>query len=152
MTDAIANHTVTYTYDDLNRLQKAETPAGAPNEWGNSYTFDGFGNLTAKTVTRGSAPSLSINVDGNTNRITTAGYSYDANGNMTAVPNVTGMAYDVDNRLTTANGEQYGYAPNNQRIWLRKSGGADSDEENHHSGDLDQSPGRDTLVIVFSGR
>jgi len=35
------------------------------------------------------------------------------------------MAYDVDNRLTTANGEAYAYTPANQRVWLRKAGGAE---------------------------
>ena len=26
-------------------------------QWGETYTYDGFGNLTAKTPTKGSAPS-----------------------------------------------------------------------------------------------
>ncbi|MFN0169814.1 MAG: RHS repeat-associated core domain-containing protein [Bryobacteraceae bacterium] len=120
MVDYVAGETVDYQYDSLNRLTKAETTG---TQWGNSYTFDGFGNLTAKTVTKGTAPSLSINVNGATNRITTGGYSYDANGNMTAVPGVTGMVYDVDNRLTAANGELYSYAPNNQRVYKKKANG-----------------------------
>ncbi len=117
MQDLVSGETVTYQYDELQRLIAASA-AG----WGNSYTFDGFGNLLSKTVTGGSAPSLAINVDGNTNRITTGGYGYDLNGNLTTLPGVTGIAYDADNRLTAANGEQYGYAPTNQRVWLKKGG------------------------------
>ena len=71
MQDLVSGETVTYQYDELQRLTSASTAT-----WGNSYTFDGFGNLLSKTVTGGSAPSLSINVDGNTNRITTGGYAY----------------------------------------------------------------------------
>jgi len=76
-------------------------------EWGNSYSYDGFGNLLAKTVTKGTAPALNINVNAATNRISTAGYSYDSNGNLIQMPGVTGMNYDVENRLLTASGDQY---------------------------------------------
>ena len=67
---------VTYTYDCLNRLIGAMTTGP---EWGNSYTYDGWGNLTAKTVTKGSAPSWSNAVDPATNRL--VGQLYDAAGN-----------------------------------------------------------------------
>jgi YD repeat-containing protein len=52
-------------------------------EWGLSFTYDGFGNRTDSTVTKGTASLL---IDGNTNRISTSGFSYDANGNLTAMP------------------------------------------------------------------
>ena len=55
-------------------------------QWGQSFSYDGFGNLLAQTVTKGSAPTLSVLVSGTTNRITTGGYSYDDNGNLTAMP------------------------------------------------------------------
>jgi YD repeat-containing protein len=44
-TDGISGETVVYTYDTLNRLTRAETTSTA---WGESYTYDGFGNLMAK--------------------------------------------------------------------------------------------------------
>jgi YD repeat-containing protein len=50
--DSLTGDTVNYSYDALNRLTHAET---AGPQWGQSYTFDGFGNLTAKTVTKGTA-------------------------------------------------------------------------------------------------
>jgi hypothetical protein len=40
--------------------------------------------MLSQTVTKGQAPSLSVNVDAATNRITTGGYSYDSNGNLAA--------------------------------------------------------------------
>jgi len=97
-------------YDELGRLKTA----GAV-----SYTYDGFGNRLTQT-----APSMNLAYNASNNRITSAGYTYDANGNVTATPELT-LAYDVENRLVEAvhatNGtERYAYAPNGQRVW--KSG------------------------------
>jgi len=97
-------------YDELGRLKTA----GAV-----SYTYDGFGNRLTQT-----APSMNLAYNASNNRITSAGYTYDANGNLTATPELT-LAYDVENRLVEAvhatNGtERYAYAPNGQRVW--KSG------------------------------
>jgi YD repeat-containing protein len=51
--DGITGETVSYTYDAVNRLATAQTADGS---WGDAYTCDGWGNLTQKTVTKGSAP------------------------------------------------------------------------------------------------
>ena len=50
--DWVSGEEVSYRYDSLNRLIGAMTTGP---QWGNSYTYDGWGNLTAKTVTKGSA-------------------------------------------------------------------------------------------------
>jgi RHS repeat-associated protein len=122
--DTVSVETVTYQYDCLNRLISAaatNTKTGA-SIWGNSFTFDGFGNLTNKTVTAGSAPSLSQMVDGTTNRI--AGYNYDANGNQTTIPvpgtgNVT-PTYDIENRMIQlGTSGKYAYNHSNQRVWKK---------------------------------
>jgi hypothetical protein len=55
----------------------------------------------------------------------TVGFGYDSNGNLTTMPGVTGLTYDVENRLLTASGEQYWYGPDNKRVWLKKSGGTE---------------------------
>jgi RHS repeat-associated protein len=48
-------------------------------------------------------------VDPATNRITNGGVSYDATGNMTAMPGLT-MSYDTDNRMySNSSGETYTY-------------------------------------------
>src|ERR1039457_3703744 len=86
--DGVGGETVNYTYDALNRL----ATAGATNgTWGQAYTYDGFGNLTGKAVTAGSAPVLSVSVDPATNRV--VGQQYDGNGNAGA------GYYDVENRM-----------------------------------------------------
>ncbi len=76
-TDNISGEQVVYTYDALNRL----ATAGATNStWGQSYGYDGFGNLQDQTVTAGTAPSLSVVYNAATNRQTTD--CADANGNI----------------------------------------------------------------------
>ncbi|MCX6620682.1 MAG: polymorphic toxin type 44 domain-containing protein, partial [Acidobacteria bacterium] len=123
MKDYVTGEDVTYTYDKLNRLTKAETVG---TEWGQSYTFDGFGNLTAQTVTKGTAPAMSLSVDGTTNRVTTSGFSYYANGNMATMPNWQG-SYDKEGRLVdvtqSLNGtEAYEYDAAGLRIWTSSGG------------------------------
>ena len=59
-------------------------------------------NLLQKSVTQGSAPALSVAVN-SSNRITNAGFTYDAAGNMTADGSGT-YAYDAENRLTSTAG------------------------------------------------
>ena len=67
-------------------------------------------------MTKGSAPSLNVTVDPATNRITNPGMSYDANGNLTAMPGRT-MTYDTDNRMIAASGNfSYVYDPAGQRV------------------------------------
>jgi RHS repeat-associated protein len=52
----VTGEEVTYQYDALNRLTAASTTDTA---WGNAYTYDGWGNLTGKSVTKGTAPTYS---------------------------------------------------------------------------------------------
>jgi RHS repeat-associated protein len=119
-TDALSGETVEYAYDTLNRLISAATTGP---QWGLSFTYDGFGNRTNQTVTKGSGPSHSVAIDPATNRISTSGYTYDNNGNMTQMPQLT-MSYDVANRMVSSNhasaGTQtYGYNHANQRVFVR---------------------------------
>ena len=105
--DAVSGETVTYTYDSLNRLASA-----TGNTWGDSYGFDGFGNLVSKTVTKGSAPTLSVAPDPNTNHLG----GEDANGN------APGAVYEVENRMIqlgcqSCGGMQYAYDAQNKRNW-----------------------------------
>ena len=88
--DAVSGEQVTYQYDTLNRLSHAET---AGNTWGETYQYDGFGNLTVKTPTKGSAPAWSATYNAATNW--QMGVQYDANGN----PPVG--TFDVENRLVS---------------------------------------------------
>ncbi len=117
MYNAVSGETVTYTYDSLNRIATA-----GGSGWGEAYTFDGFGNLTAKTVTAGSGPSMSVVVSEATNRIG----STDANGN-TFMANA---AYDVENHTYALVGASpytsYSYDAQNKRVFTYTSGSVDS--------------------------
>jgi len=110
-TDNISGEEVVYTYDALNRLL---TATATNNSWGQSYSYDGFGNLTGQTVTAGSAPAYSVVYNAATNTQTTD--CADANGNLNSASSCTGATtiYDVENRLispSSANQWQYSYAP-----------------------------------------
>ncbi len=103
------SETVDYLYDELGRLISAATTGP---EWGLSWTFDGFGNRLSQNVTKGSGPMVNLTVDAATNRISTYGFTFDANGNMTQWPvggnTITG-SYDVENRLVSAATDVYKY-------------------------------------------
>jgi RHS repeat-associated protein len=124
MYNAVSGETVTYTYDSLNRMATA-----AGSGWGEAYTLDPYGNLTTKTVTAGSGPSLSVSVNQSNNQV---GGSYDANGNSLYSPSVTPLAYDVENRVSAigwSNGApvaDYFYDGQNKRIWSWTVGTLDS--------------------------
>jgi YD repeat-containing protein len=113
--DNVSGDQVNYTYDALNRLITAAT--SNTSEWGQAFTYDGFGNLTGVTTTQGTAPGL------------TSGFgSVDLNGNPATIPapaTYSGSAsatYDVENRLAEVGGPLdpavcYSYAPGNKRVW-----------------------------------
>jgi YD repeat-containing protein len=80
--DGVTGENVSYTYDSLNRLIAAATTGTSGVQWGDSYTYDGFGNLTSKVPTKGAAPPASPQVDSTTNRARMIGDNgFDANGN-----------------------------------------------------------------------
>jgi YD repeat-containing protein len=114
---------VTYAYDSLQRLISAVT---TDPSWGQSFTYDGFGNLTSQTQTKGRAPYGNWYYDPLTNR---GGGNFDANGNMISVG-----AFDVENRLVsipqtnpdgTNGAETYGYATDNKRVYNRTVDGTE---------------------------
>jgi RHS repeat-associated protein len=117
--DWVTGEEVTYQYDSLKRLISAVTTGP---DWGLSFSYDGFGNKTGQNVTKGSAPVMNLTYNEPTNRINSVhGFVYDANGNVTAMPSMTNT-YDAANRLTqvvhnSTGTQQYGYAPDNKRVW-----------------------------------
>jgi RHS repeat-associated protein len=117
----------TFTYDPLNRLLSAQnagtncaasTVNGKTEYWGNSYSYDAWGNLLGKNVTKCGAENLALTADAH-NWIHASGtdYQYDAAGNMTF--NATsGQSYtwDQENRLTGAGGYTYTYDGDGNRV------------------------------------
>jgi RHS repeat-associated protein len=125
-----------FTYDRLNRLASgqnagtncaATTANGKTEYWGNNYTYDAWGNLLAKTVTKCGAENMSLTADGH-NWLHASGtdYQYDAAGNMTfnATPPAQSYTYDAESRITQINSGavQYTYDPAMGRVRKDVSG------------------------------
>ena len=113
-----------FTYDALNRLTSAQnagtdctqhTVNGLTEYWGNSYSYDAWGNLLQKNVTKCNAEHLSVSVLANNQLV---GYSYDAAGNMTYDPTPPAKTYtfDQENRITGAAGYTYTYDADGNRV------------------------------------
>jgi YD repeat-containing protein len=66
---------VNYQYDSLGRLSLAETTGP---EWGQRFSYDGFGNLVSEQVTKGMAFSMNLNYDAATNRGSCKDYAFCA--------------------------------------------------------------------------
>ena len=129
--DAVTGENVSYTYDSLNRLIAAATTNRTGPIWGNSYSYDGFGNLTGKTVTQGSAPSALPQVNSATNQARMIGdYGFDANGNWLGTGSQSN-AWNVENQLISNGMVDYGgnpltytYDPWGKRVMQYSVGGA----------------------------
>jgi hypothetical protein len=110
-TDLVTGEQIAYGYDSLNRLATANayTFSGTPSTncsstsststWSETYSFDGYGNLSNKAGT-GGAPSMAIGYNGANNQIGIAGAQYDANGNLTANGSGGSYSYDAENRMS----------------------------------------------------
>ena len=115
----------TYTYDALNRITTAQTTGsdcstlpntnGLTANWGESYTVDAWGNLTAATVTQCSAVPLSVTVN-TSNQFASA--CYDSAGNL-----LTGNAcgspvytYNGKSQLVSTAGYTYSYDAEGDRV------------------------------------
>jgi RHS repeat-associated protein len=99
--DGVTGETLNYGYDALNGL------SGVSGTWSQTYNYDGFGNLTAKTAV-GTYAAWSASFDPATNR--QYGLSYDANGNAGA------GTYDVENRVIADSSGQYVYDHAGKRV------------------------------------
>ena len=88
----------TFTYDWLNRLSSAQNAGTDCSQatvnipaktqyWGNSYTYDAWGNVLQKTVTKCGAENLQVTADAHNwihgTSVGSPDYQYDAAGNMT---------------------------------------------------------------------
>jgi YD repeat-containing protein len=127
-----SNRTQTFTYDPLNRLLSAQnagtncaamTVNNKTEYWGNSYTYDAWGNLLGKTITKCGAEHLSVTADAhNWLHISPNDYQYDAAGNMTYdATSSLNYSFDQENRITGAANYTYTYDGDGNRV--RKSYG-----------------------------
>lgn len=125
----------TFTYDALNRLASARNAGNDCSRktanklyeyWGNTYSYDPWGNLTHKTVMQGVTPPTcggeSMDAPASaSNQLT--GYGYDAAGNMTYDGTYhVNYSFDQENRIT--GGGQYTYIYDADGNRVEKSNGS----------------------------
>ena len=128
--DSVTGENVSYTYDSLNRLIAAATSGTTGVQWGESYSYDGFGNLTSKVVTKGTAPQVYPIVNSATNQARMSGdYGFDANGNWLGAGGSQINTWNVENELISTapadgngNLNTFTYDPSGKRV-LQYSGG-----------------------------
>jgi YD repeat-containing protein len=100
------SHTATYCYDALNRLTQAIATGNSTYNLTFSYTQDGsngqYGNMSCVTNGSTQGPCNNLTFNSANNHINTAGYAYDAAGNLTQDPtNIPTNTYqwDAEGRL-----------------------------------------------------
>jgi RHS repeat-associated protein len=111
------NRSQAFTYDQLNRLASAQTTSTL---WGNTYTYDIWGNLLQKTQVVGKTGGENLVQAVQTNN-QLLGCGFDAAGNQTNDCLGNTLTYDAENRVITAGGVTYTYDGDGQRV--RKSNG-----------------------------
>ena len=97
-------------------LQLLKTTQVGGTQWGQSYTYDGLGNLTDQTLILGSAPDVHVAYNASNNLQT--GDTADANGNIGS-----GYLYDIENRLVQPGSSttvHYGYDVRKQARLARR--------------------------------
>jgi RHS repeat-associated protein len=120
----VENSSIWCTPDAIGRLTSASTSGSTSYPaWGLSFGYDRYGNRLTQSIASGctglTCPTNSVTASATTNHITTSGYSYDANGNMTN-DGVNTLTYDAENRLLTSSGSlgsgTYTYDGNGLRV------------------------------------
>jgi hypothetical protein len=101
------------------RLLTAGTSGCGSNCWGDTYTYDPWGNLTAKTVTQGIGESFSATVNGSNQLV---GRGYDSAGNLDGTP--TQNTYNAENQWTYQNVYNVTYLYDGDGRRVKSSGGA----------------------------
>lgn len=143
-----------FHYDELGRLQKADRGKIVPQSPGlfqwvtdseQVYGYDRFGNRTSVTASTASGLSpvpqdgiQSLTFDAASNRITSAGFSYDPAGNQ--LQNNTGQSFVYDaagrivkikNQSGTATLATYTYGASNQRL-ITQTGSETSTDKTYY--------------------
>ncbi len=108
-----------YGYDEFDRLQSSVGTDGTTQSF--TWTYDRYGNRWQQTVTAGSGPQPQFQFDPNTNRI--VGYGYDAAGNVIS-DGAHSYSYDAEGNLTAVDGGQtasYSYDVLNRRFRVQNA-------------------------------
>src|ERR1051325_9783452 len=104
------SYTQNFGYDSLNRLTTANENSGA--SWSQTNGYDQYGNRWIHYG--GVVANLAFSTSNN--RITTAGFSYDANGNLTN-DTIHPYTFDAENQIKTVDAvNAYTYDGEGQRV------------------------------------
>jgi RHS repeat-associated protein len=116
-----SGRSVAYTYDQLGRLLTANTTGSSQYPaWGLAWTYDRYGNNYNQALTAGSGYTWSFTPTAN-NGIT--GYTYDAPGNIIAMPSGAGnFTYDGEECMTgyVGNGNNAAYTCDGNHLRVEK--------------------------------
>ena len=115
--DTALNQGTNYSYDEFSRLTSSTVNSGAPvNNF--SWVYDRWGNRWQQNVTAGSGPQPQLSFNTGSNQVTNSGFAYDAAGNMTN-NTVHTYTYDAEGNITAVDGgatASYVYNALNQRV------------------------------------
>jgi RHS repeat-associated protein len=120
--DTVLNVCNSFGYDEFNRLTARTVNQGTVQNF--TYTYDRFGNRWAQNAPQG-GPSLSVSFNQSNNIISTSGYTNDVPGNITNDASHT-YTYDADGNLITVDGGStatYYYDSLNQRVRIAPTRG-----------------------------
>jgi len=113
-----STRTQSFTYDQLNRIVQAQTSSTSGSNWGETYTIDEWGNLTAIGAVSGytgcTQENLSVSATTN-NQLSATGFSYDTSGNMLN-DGAHAYAYNAESEIKSAAGVNYTYDGDGNRI------------------------------------
>jgi RHS repeat-associated protein len=119
----LTNQVTAYKYDTSGRVTEVAQSGGTAGNSTFKFTYDARGNRLTQVVTGSNASSQTLTYNA-ANQITTAGYTYDGTGNLTATPTAT-YAYNGFQQMTSAttNGVQatYTYAGADQKMVLTET-------------------------------
>jgi len=122
--DSVLNQQVTFGYSDgFNRLTSRTVTTGTVQNY--TYSYDRYGNRVSQTALLGGY-NFNPTINPINNQITTAGYTYDAAGNMTN-DTVHSYSYDAEGNIIKVDGgstAQYAYDVFNHRIHVQTASGA----------------------------
>jgi RHS repeat-associated protein len=113
--DTVLNQCLSFGYDEFNRLASRTVSGGTAQNF--TYSYDRYGNRLSQTAVDG-GPAPQLTISSATNQITSAGYSYDAAGNVTSDGFHT-YTYDAEGNVTAVDGgatAKYIYDALNHRV------------------------------------
>lgn len=131
--DTVLNRCSSFGYDEFNRIDSQTVTQGAADNF--TYVYDRYGNRWQQNVTAGSGPGPSFSFNKSTNQIvdspcpSTAHICYDAAGNLMSDGSHS-YTYDADGNVTAVDGgstAKYTYNALNERV--RSDLGSSSSEE-----------------------